>query len=221
MEKRTPDQQSLEARKRYAARKRGEDVPLRIANQPARAFEYPATKTCARCRREKSSDEFPRIRGGRYLHSYCRQCCAAGTRQQYQKNREQHLASGRERYWRDPEKSRAYERERRLRNPGRGKASKLRAYGLTMRDYEALRAEQGGGCAICGAQNDSGYDLAVDHDHSDGSVRGLLCRKCNVGLGLFRDAPQLLAAAIAYLTAPPAPVILQKGGHVDGVGDLL
>lgn len=58
--------------------------------------------------------------------------------------------------------------------------------------------EQGGCCAICGEPE--GKDrLVVDHDHTTGKVRGLLCRTHNVGLGHFGDSTALLQAAINYL----------------------
>ena len=69
------------------------------------------------------------------------------------------------------------------------------AYGLDTEGYEALRAWSNGGCAICGASR----DLAVDHDHETGTLRGLLCRSCNTGLGQFKDRVDLLKIAIAYL----------------------
>lgn len=52
-------------------------------------------------------------------------------------------------------------------------------------------------CTICG---DNG-DLVVDHDHSTKKIRGVLCNKCNKGLGLFRDSPDLLEYARIYLLA--------------------
>ena len=73
-----------------------------------------------------------------------------------------------------------------------------RLYGLTLEAYQDLFARQGGVCAICGAPPGN-RALAVDHDHGSGEVRGLLCTRCNVGIGGFRDDPELLAAAIAYL----------------------
>lgn len=51
-------------------------------------------------------------------------------------------------------------------------------------------------CEICGSDN----ELHVDHDHDTGEGRGLLCLKCNVGIGFFRDRPDFMNAAAAYVT---------------------
>src|SRR5262245_45150922 len=70
-------------------------------------------------------------------------------------------------------------------------------YGISRADYEALLAHQGGVCAICGSK--SHRRLVVDHCHVCRRVRGLLCRNCNVGLGMYCDDTRRLRAAIAYL----------------------
>lgn len=84
----------------------------------------------------------------------------------------------------------------------------LLRHGVTLDQYDALLAAQGGGCAICGSTNPRGRGrFHVDHDHaccpgkkSCGScVRGLLCGNCNPGLGAFGDDPDRLLAAAAYL----------------------
>ncbi len=69
-------------------------------------------------------------------------------------------------------------------------------------DREALLAAQDGRCAIC---HEVAPRLAIDHDHSTGAVRGILCDPCNMGLGHFRDNPELLAEAIRYLGATELP----------------
>lgn len=74
-------------------------------------------------------------------------------------------------------------------------------YDLTVEQYDEMLAAQGGGCAICGEQCPSGSRLAVDHDHSTGTVRGLLCVRCNKGLGSFQDSIVRLRAAEQYLRA--------------------
>lgn len=87
-------------------------------------------------------------------------------------------------------------------------------YGITLEEYEAILARQGGRCAICkGTRN---YNLHVDHDHKrervDGvraSVRGLLCKPCNKRLlPAAKDSTQILRSAIEYLTVWPAEAVL-------------
>jgi hypothetical protein len=74
------------------------------------------------------------------------------------------------------------------------------AYGMTVEEFDAAAAK---GCRICGTTEWGGKTgiAHVDHDHATpGSSRGLLCHNCNVGLGHFKDDPEILAAAIAYLS---------------------
>lgn len=77
----------------------------------------------------------------------------------------------------------------------------VQKYGLTAAGFRKLLAEQGGGCAICGATaaNANGGRLVVDHDHETGKVRGLLCGGCNTGIGLLGDDAQRVLAAAWYL----------------------
>jgi Recombination endonuclease VII len=72
-------------------------------------------------------------------------------------------------------------------------------YGISLEDYDAMLARQGGVCAACKNKKRRSERLCVDHCHVTGKVRGLLCRNCNVGLGLFRDDADLVEAAAAYL----------------------
>lgn len=75
-------------------------------------------------------------------------------------------------------------------------------YGITWTEYQRLLEKQAGGCAICGViKLEDNKALAIDHDHQTGKVRGLLCRKCNIGLGQLQDSKELLTRAIAYLQA--------------------
>ncbi len=89
-------------------------------------------------------------------------------------------------------------------------ASKLKnMYGITLAQYEAMLETQKHVCAICGqpetrVRGKRGLTrLAVDHDHVTGKVRGLLCAKCNAGIGHFNDSCLLLAKAIVYLREHP------------------
>ncbi|MGA5420221.1 endonuclease VII domain-containing protein [Streptomyces lavendulocolor] len=87
-------------------------------------------------------------------------------------------------------------------------AQRKALYKLPPGRYAEMLASQGGTCAICGRPDGEGRALSVDHDHGccpDGDrtcgkcVRGLVCGACNHGLGKFRDSPELLRAAAAYL----------------------
>ncbi len=75
----------------------------------------------------------------------------------------------------------------------------MRFYKMTLDEYNSMDQSQGGVCAICGKPNRNGGRLAVDHDHTTGVVRGLLCSHCNAGLGQFLDNEDVLASAISYL----------------------
>jgi hypothetical protein len=84
-------------------------------------------------------------------------------------------------------------------------------YGVDRKQYDAMLAKQGGGCAICGTTNPGGGRRAtkfyVDHDHSccpgktccGACVRGLLCNGCNLALGIVKDDVERLKKAIHYL----------------------
>lgn len=81
-----------------------------------------------------------------------------------------------------------------------------RRYGITEEDYKALFEAQEGKCAVCGGQQGRVHPatgepkhLAVDHDHDTNEIRGLLCDACNQGIGIFKDDPDRLLAAAAYL----------------------
>jgi len=108
-------------------------------------------------------------------------------------------------------KTRALERSRewRTKNPGSRAAEHLTArYRLSRADYHRLAEEQQGCCAICGTQPNGKRQMGtlyVDHDHETGAVRGLLCQRCNSGLGHFRDRSDLLMKALQYLQRTARP----------------
>ena len=128
-----------------------------------------------------------------------------------QNNKERVRAQGKARYWRNPtrareaaiayyyrniDKRRAAAQARYWQDPqGFNLLSRLKKYGLTKEEFEGLSSAVNGICPICG-KNPATH---VDHDHSTGIVRGLLCRLCNVGLGAFGDKLEVLRRAAAYL----------------------
>lgn len=81
-----------------------------------------------------------------------------------------------------------------------------KVYGISLQEYNALLEQQHGVCAICEKPETQTHkktkaimNLSVDHDHTTGHVRGLLCKKCNMALGLFQDSRDLLQNADKYL----------------------
>jgi hypothetical protein len=143
---------------------------------------------CHRCGEYKPPDEFyPHASVARGYQYWCKDCCALGRRE-------------RAGIPQDPKLTRKY-------------ALKT-AYGITPEEYDAMYEGQQGRCAICGDLKDSwqpgmGVEgrsrfLVVDHDHKTRRVRGLLCTRCNVGIGQFREDPVIMRAAILYVDAPEA-----------------
>lgn len=83
-------------------------------------------------------------------------------------------------------------------------ADLVRKYGMTIEDYRTILVAQDGVCAVCKRPETTlirgkAIAMPVDHCHTTGKTRGLLCTQCNRGLGLFGDDPVRLQAAIGYL----------------------
>lgn len=90
-----------------------------------------------------------------------------------------------------------------------------RKYGLDRQGFDQLRADQGYRCAICRRHEDElsfiyrprreegdcspTVKLVIDHCHDSGKVRGLLCARCNSGIGQFQDDPELIEAAARWV----------------------
>jgi DNA gyrase inhibitor GyrI len=81
------------------------------------------------------------------------------------------------------------------------KSEKLKLrYGITYDDWELMREKENFSCMICGiTEEEIGKKLDVDHCHSTGKVRGILCNPCNTTLGHAKDNIDILKAAIQYL----------------------
>ena len=78
---------------------------------------------------------------------------------------------------------------------------RLKRYGITVADYDAMVERQGNRCACCGATSPGANRVAwlVDHDHTTNAVRGLLCYLCNTGIGMLGDDLDGVLNAVAYL----------------------
>jgi hypothetical protein len=101
--------------------------------------------------------------------------------------------------------------------PQRVRDSDLKGmYGITVEEYQQMLAQQDGLCAICGVGSEDGAEpLVVDHNHTTGSVRGLLCALCNALVGYAREDIAILARAAAYLYEEQHPE--QRGEAIGGL----
>jgi hypothetical protein len=123
----------------------------------------------------------------------------------YKENRERVLAKRKARYSANPtqelEKAKEYRNKvkhtdkyrRRVKN-----ARLLRQYGITLEQFESMLSAQRNCCKLC-LIDLTNSKIDVDHCHSSGSVRGLLCSNCNKALGLFKDSAEALRRAATYL----------------------
>ncbi len=121
-------------------------------------------------------------------------------------NRDRRNKQKRDRWASDPqnlERQRAY-RARPGVSKKRRETSIRRRYDLSMSDLESILASQKHCCAVCCVPIVTVQHRAntanIDHCHATGQVRGVLCNKCNRGIGLLKDDPALLRAALSYLT---------------------
>lgn len=165
------------------------------------------TKTCTRCEQVGSLLLFHKNkRSSTGRSSVCKVCKSELDSIAYNKDKErikarskeyqaQHKAECAERMaaWNKANPERAYKsaRKRHLR----------RKYGLTPEEFTTLLAIQGNSCSICQGQFLSTKATRVDHDHSSGEVRGILCHNCNALLGHAKDSTLVLESAISYLSS--------------------
>jgi len=138
-------------------------------------------KICAKCKINKSFDDFYKSKKGckNGLTPRCKYCHYIQTREWRKKNKEK------------------------IPNYCRKHGLKTR-YGLSIEDFEKLKKFQNNCCAICGdipniEKPSQANKLHVDHCHITGKIRGLLCHLCNRGIGLFRERKDLLQKGIDYL----------------------
>jgi hypothetical protein len=143
-------------------------------------------KTCFRCKLEKPfSDFFPNKKRKDNVSTYCKPCQLEYARTRYN----------------NPENHKQIKMDRNLYLSNRKDSTRKwylkTTYGLTQEEYSDLYAKSDGKCYIC--FESKSYYLHVDHNHTTGKIRGLLCHSCNVGIGMLKDSPELLSLAARYL----------------------
>ncbi|MGM9337489.1 endonuclease VII domain-containing protein [Streptomyces murinus] len=180
--------------------------------------EDPSAKECGKCGRDLPRAAFARDRNRRDgLQPYCRECVAEYGAAHYRRRREamgktvrQKVAvpAGHKRcpqcqevkphaQWeRHKSSSDGWASYCRTCRAGRNRTSYFkRKYGLTEAERDSLIVSQGGVCCICLAAPPA----HVDHCHETGRVRGVLCFSCNAALGQFKDQPEVIRRAAAYV----------------------
>ena len=75
----------------------------------------------------------------------------------------------------------------------------LKNYGVSTEALKNILSEQNNKCGICNSDLDNSKNTHIDHCHTTGKIRGILCQKCNHGIGLFKDSTEILKRAILYL----------------------
>jgi len=155
-------------------------------------------KTCSSCGSLKLIDDFYlRSSSSDGRQSLCKPCDKERHRKYWAKNKKRLLANAKKSRERNLDKIKEQARRRRQDNPHKFRGYMLKhRYGISGEEYDGMLISQGLKCAICASHE---AVLNVDHCHKSGDVRGLLCRKCNVGIGSFDDRIDLLLAAIRYL----------------------
>ena len=150
---------------------------------------------CNKCGEEKMAHpDFFRIsknkNGSWRPNAICRECDATYTRE-YNKTHQMWKKESVKEY------KRAYDKKHFNKN----KNNYLKKmHGLTLDEFNEMLKSQDGKCAICGdLSKEDERHFAVDHDHKTGENRGILCHKCNMAVGLFKDDPALFQSAITYL----------------------
>jgi hypothetical protein len=119
---------------------------------------------------------------------------------EYYKNYNEEYRKGKEKYFKNYGKKYRDSHKQELFLKARARIIKQK-YGITLDDYEYRLSLQEGKCAICkcGVENNYGRNLAVDHNHETGELRGLLCVDCNRALGLLQDNINNVQSAFSYL----------------------
>ena len=149
-------------------------------------------KYCSRCKIEKQVTDFHRRTASKDTFAYyCKECVASYAKKYNSSLEQKKKALVRGRKWQKENKEHRRKQQREWRKTNGGKKKYLNShlkhlYGITLVDYNKMFEEQQGVCAIC-KQPEINRRLGIDHNHSDGTVRALLCRKCNYLVGIVES----------------------------------
>lgn len=159
------------------------------------------SKTCRICIEDKPTTEFCKDkRSSDSLSSRCRKCNYFGVKNWRKNNPEKHKKNLKKYKEAHPTETMLQARKDGNKNYYRnGQKSRIKyRYGISFEDFEEMKERQNNLCAICKTKTYE-KELNIDHCHATGKIRGLLCTKCNTGIGLFCDDINLLKNVITYL----------------------
>lgn len=151
-------------------------------------------KQCAHCKEMKSIDSFhKRNKSKDGAHPYCKVCTASKNKEWFSNNKEKHAATCALWYSKNKEKA------NRKGTDWHYKSN----YGISYEEFILLAGKQQNKCAICSTTlvfTGRGTTRAVmDHCHTTGDIRGILCSNCNQGIGLLKENIGILKSSILYL----------------------
>lgn len=152
-------------------------------------------KNCRYCKKDLSYNSFPKNKTTKDgLSYYCKGCAVKKTIESRNREKTINPLTGKTNYTKKYNQYPVYSKEY-YRN-----STLKRKYNITLDIYNQMVIDQDNACAICNRHiNDLPKNLDVDHDHITGEVRGLLCGKCNMGLGYFQDDIDIMNKAISYI----------------------
>lgn len=146
-------------------------------------------KKCTKCNVEKSTTEFSKQTASKDgLQCHCKKCFAAGDVRYRTANPDAAL-----------QRSRKHKQKL---GPERRRLAQLKCrHGITAEELSRRMTEQKSCCAVCEEPFLNSKNTHIDHIHGSNPrvIRGILCQHCNTGLGQFKDSPEKLAKAVAYL----------------------
>ena len=155
------------------------------------------TKTCSVC---ETSIEHKRSDA-----KYCSPACRRSEyhTKYYQDNKDAYAERGKVRRESDRDGYRKYHREYHHNNKDKKRDAQLKyEYGVSLVEYNTMFEQQGMCCAACKSDVNQGLigkNFPLDHCHSTGKVRGVLCTNCNKALGLLADNPERVLNLYKYL----------------------
>ena len=151
-------------------------------------------KKCSRCKETKPIEEFSKNRNNKSgYESECKSCRKERHKNTYVTARVNKKLTEEEKanYYKN------YVRKDYVKEKQRN-SIRFRKYGVTTEQYTQMLINQSNKCGICLNTFSNSKDTHIDHDHETGIVRGLLCRSCNTGFGMFRENITVLNNAIKY-----------------------